>query len=152
MYGKKKEKVMKKILLSALLCIVNVTVNAQTIAVGNPRAILMNNGFYNGFNNYSALAQCQQMNEAQINMLSRVNMENQICVYETYAKLAEKYITNPPEQYIPPKSIVITLNKQEYSEQQKKQLQQTSNMCQNLAMQMREKLKLMYSVDNLICK
>lgn len=142
---------MKKILLAGILYSASVIAIAQPLVIGYSKNPFINNGFYNG-NNLSALVQCQEMNEAQINMLSRVNMENQVCLYETYAKLAEKYITHPPEQYVPPKSIVITLNKQEMSDIQKEQLQQTSNMCQSLATKMREKLKSMYSVDNLVCK
>lgn len=142
---------MKKILLASMLCAINMLATAQPVTLSYSRSAIINNNLI-GNNNLSSLVGCQEMSEAQMNILSKINMQNQICKYESYSKITEKWITNPPQQYVPPRSVVITLNKQEMSEEEKQRLQQTSQFCQNLANKMRVRLKEMYSVDNLECK
>lgn len=139
---------MKKLFLATLLCGVSVLATAQPITMSYSRQAVINNGI----NNYLDLVQCQEITEDKIMLLSRINMQNQICMYESYAKLTKKFMTEPPEQYISPKSIVITLNQKEITEKEKEYLENTSNQCQSLALKMRKNIKDMYSVDNLVCK
>lgn len=143
---------MKKIILASVLCAVNMLAIAQPITFGYSRSMVITNNFNNGFNNLSSLVGCPDINEAQTNMLSRINLQNKICLYESYSKLTEKWVNNGPDQYIPPRSVVITLNKQEVSDEEKERLKKTSQVCQDISTKLREKLKDMYSVDNLVCK
>lgn len=134
---------MKKLLLSCVLGAITSLALADPIGIGYTTS---------NTSNVNQLAQCKEMSEAQLNMLSQVNMQKEICLYENYAKLTDKWTTQPPEPYLPPNSIIINIHKQEVSPEMKAKLTQTSQQCQDLAVKMRAKLKEMYGVDNFICR
>lgn len=134
---------MKKLLLSCVLGAITSLAMAGSIGIGYST---------NNTTNVNQLAQCKEMNDTQINMLSQVNMQKEICLYENYARLTERWTTQPPEPYIPPNSIVININKKEVSPEMKDKLLQTSKQCQDAGTKMRAKLKEMYGVDNFICR
>lgn len=137
---------MKKILIATLL------VGFASLAMAD------NTGFsfttINNTNNNNAknLAQCKEIDDAKLNIMSQINMQKQICLYENYAKLTERWTTNPPEVYVPPRSIVLNMNQKEMSPEIKEKLNQTSEQCQDLGGKMRTKLKEMYGVDNFTCR
>lgn len=106
----------------------------------------------NNVTNVNQLAQCNQMDEAKLNMLSQINMQKQICLYENYAQLTQRWTTTPPEPYLPPNTIILNVRKQEVSPEMKEKLSQTSQQCQSVATNMRAKLKEMYGVDNFSCR
>lgn len=134
---------MKKLLLSCVLGAMTSLAVAGPIGIGYSTS---------NTTNVNQLAQCKEMNDTQINMLSQVNMQKEICLYENYARLTERWTTQPPEPYIPPNSIVININKKEVSPEMKDKLLQTSKQCQDAGIKMRAKLKEMYGVDNFICR
>lgn len=134
---------MKKIVLSCVLSAVTSISIAMPIGIGFST---------NNNSNVNQLAQCKEMTDAQINMLSQVNMQKEICLYENYARLTQRWTKEPPQPYVPPNSIIINMNKKEVSPEMKEKLLQTSQQCEDLAMKMRAKLKEMYGVDNFVCK
>lgn len=134
---------MKKIVLSCILSAVTSISIAMPIGIGFST---------NNNSNVNQLAQCKEMTDTQINMLSQVNMQKEICLYENYARLTQRWTKEPPQPYVPPNSIIINMNKKEVSPEMKGKLLQTSQQCEDLAVKMRAKLKEMYGVDNFVCK
>jgi hypothetical protein len=133
---------MKKILIMVLLSGISSITMAQNISIG----ISSSN------NNVNNLAQCKEIDDAKLNMLSQVNMQKEICLYENYAKLTDKWTTSPPEPYRQPNSIIISMNKKEMSQEMKDKLIKIGQQCQELGVKMRAKLKETYGVENFQCK
>lgn len=135
---------MKKILITTIL------VSMTSIAIAGNYGIAIYTNTLN--NNVTNLTQCKEMEETKIDMLSQMNMQNQICVYENYGKLTEKWITQPPQEYVPIKTIVINMNNTELSQEMKNKLKETSSQCQDMGLKMRAKLKEKYGVENFNCQ
>lgn len=136
---------MKKLLLTCVLSGITTFAMAGNVGVGFSTT-------NNNVTNVNQLAQCKQMDETKINMLSQINMQREICLYENYARLTERWTTAPPEPYLPPNSIILNIRKQEVSPEMKDKLMQTSQQCQDVGAKMRIKLKEMYGVENFVCK
>ena len=120
----------------------------SSMALAGPVGI----GFSTNNTNVNNIAQCKEMDESKVNMLSQINMQKEICIYENYAKITSKWTETPPEPYTPPNSIIINMSKKEVSPEMKEKLTQTSQQCLDLANKMREKLKQMYGVENYTCR
>lgn len=120
----------------------------SSMALAGPIGI----GFSTNNTNVNNIAQCKEMDESKVNMLSQINMQKEICIYENYAKITSKWTENPPEPYTPPNSIIINLNKKEVSPEMKEKLKKTGEQCMDVAAKMREKLKQMYGVENYSCR
>lgn len=133
---------MKKILIMVLLSTISSLTMAQNIAIG----------ITTSSNNVNNLAQCKEIDEVKMNMLSQINMQKEICLYENYAKLTEKWSTSPPEPYIQPNSFIININKKEMPQEMKEKLLETGQKCQELGVKMRAKLKDTYGIENFQCK
>ena len=136
---------MKKLLLTGIFSCVTTLAIAGNVGVGFSTTA-------NNVTNVNQLAQCNQMDEAKLNMLSQINMQKQICLYENYAQLTQRWTTTPPEPYLPPNTIILNVRKQEVSPEMKEKLSQTSQQCQSVGAKMRIKLKEMYGVENFVCK
>lgn len=137
---------MKKILITTLIFGLSSLAIADNSVISFKTINNTNNG------NAKNLAQCREIDENKLNIMSQINMQKEICLFENYAKLTERWTTNPPETYVPPRSIVLNINKKEVSPEIKEKLNQTSQQCQDLGAKMREKLKEMYGVDKFVCK
>lgn len=135
---------MKKLLMTTLLA------SVATVALAQNQSIYGTTGALNN-SNASNLTQCKEMDESKLNMLSQYNMKRQVCLYENYAKLMERWTTQPQEIYAQRKSIIITRNAQPLPPEIKEKMGQTSQQCQALSNQMRNKLKEMYGVEELSC-
>ncbi len=120
----------------------------SSMALAGPVGI----GFSTNNTNVNNIAQCKEMDESKVNMLSQINMQKEICIYENYAKITSKWTETPPEPYTPPNSIVININKKEVSPEMKEKLQKTGEQCMDVAAKMREKLKQIYGVENYTCR
>lgn len=124
---------MKKIVLAYVLSIISSVSLAGNIGI----SFASNDG---------QIAQCKEMSEVQVNMLSQMSMKKQICLYDNYAQLTEKWTKQSPEPYIK-----LNSNNKDVSPELKEKLLSISKQCQNLAGKMREKLKEKYGVESNLC-
>lgn len=97
-------------------------------------------------------AKCSEMDESSLSRLSRTSFKQQICLFENYSKLMNKWITNPPETTAPANSITLEFGKKETTEEVKGILTETSEKCLDVSLKMRVKFQEMYGEEEINCK
>ena len=127
---------MNKILSVLMLCLTTTTfASTITYTASNPKAV----------------PQCHKIDDNKLNMMSQLEIERQICIYDNYAKLNEKWSSSPPQNVVPANSIVININQPATSEQLKEAFTNASNQCKELATNMKNNLKTMYGIETYKC-